>query len=481
MIPTHLKYDDVAWEKSDAVYDLWLERMLDYGREMGDLIHKYHGGPPVTLKGPQGGSFNVCFRLEFLNGACGLIRYPAAGRVMLPEEKLRAEVAAMRFIASHTLIPVPLVLHTCFDGSECTTGLGPFMIMEYVKHDHALGDVIEQPGRRHEERPYLDENIDHDKLFRCYKKMAVILFQLSRPALDKIGSLAEIAEDEHSVTQRPLSQNMNDLLQLGDLPFDRLPTTTFSTASSYYIALADMHLEHLLAQHNDAVDSEQDCRRKYVARHLFCKLAAEKRLDHFPEFEHGPFRLFCEDLRPGSVLVTKDTDFVAGVIDWEFTISAPAGFSYSPPWWLLLEHPVKWSQGLDDWETKYAKRLETFLDALREVEQEAVQKGLIANDRGNLLSDRMSKSWNDGAFWVEYATQRSWAFDPIFFLRLDEKFFGKIPDGMDWLSCRLPLLREDQREGMEPFVRLKMGQRANPKLVDERFDAFPELPLLEDD
>ena len=138
-----------------------------------------------------------------------------------------------------------------------------------------------------------------------------------------------------SVTERPLAFNANELVQLGDVPFDRLPKYTFSTASSYYSALADMHLEHLSAQHNDAVKSEDDCRRKYVARHLFRKLASERRLDSHPEFEEGPFKLFCDDLRPTSVLMTEG-DAIAGVIDWEFTFAAPAAFAFSPPWWLLL-------------------------------------------------------------------------------------------------------------------------------------------------
>ncbi|KAF2457509.1 hypothetical protein BDY21DRAFT_363780 [Lineolata rhizophorae] len=144
-----------------------------------------------------------------------------------------------------------------------------------------------------------------------------------------------------------------------------------------------MHFEHLSAQHNDAVESEDDCRRNYVTRHLFRKLACEGRPEHHPEFETGPFKLFRDNLRPTNVLVTK-SNAVTGVIDLEFTIAA----------------------------------------------------------------------------------RKSWAFDDIFFNRLDEKYFGKAEK--DWVTHWLPLLTEEQRQNMEPFVWRKMAERADRRLADLR-------------
>ena len=96
--------------------------------------------------------------------------------------------------------------------------------------------------------------------------------------------------------------NMNELVRLGGLPQSKLPDTTFSTTSCYLEALADLNIEHLVHQRNDAVESADDCRRKFVARQLFRKLAREKRLIDSP-FEQGPFKIWCDDLRPGNVLL----------------------------------------------------------------------------------------------------------------------------------------------------------------------------------
>ncbi len=83
-------------------------------------------------------------------------------------------------------------------------------------------------------------------------------------------------------------------------------------------------------------------------RQLFRKLASEARLANV-ESGGGPFKLWCDDLRPVNVLVDKDGKIVA-VIDWEFAYAAPADFSRIPPWWLLLVMPEKWPAGLDDWD-----------------------------------------------------------------------------------------------------------------------------------
>lgn len=53
---------------------------------------------------------------------------------------------------------------------------------------------------------------------------------------------------------------------------------------------------------------------------------------------HGLFKLFCDDLWPGNVLV-DDNLRLTGVVDWEFPYAAPAQFAGSIPWWLLLEKP----------------------------------------------------------------------------------------------------------------------------------------------
>lgn len=195
-------------------------------------------------------------------------------------------------------------------------------------------------------------------------------------------------------------------------------------------------------------------------RQLFRKLASESRLAD-SEFDTGPFKLWCDDLRPANVLVDKDHN-IAAVIDWEFTYAAPAEFSFSPPWWLLLKAPDDWEAGLDDWVANYEPRLATFLRALEAQEKKLIGQGRLKESE--ILSTRMRENWESGRFWLTYAAQRTWAFDGIFWKYLDEKFFGKNESG-DFKE-RLKLLPPEQVDAMEEFVKRKLKEKEECTLVD---------------
>lgn len=334
--------------------------------------------------------------------------------------------------------------------------------MEYLDHDSNLSRALNIPGRPEEDRPILDPNIPEARLRSVYSDMVSILPQLARYSFDEIGGISNSNEndefnDEWIVTHPPSSYNMNELVQLGGVPEHLLPQHPFKTASAYFLALAELHLTHLASQRNDAIDSEEDCRKKYIARCLFRRLARENRLCRY---ENGPFKLVCDDLRPANVLANSEFGYsTVGVIDWEFSYAAPAEFTYSPPFWLLLERPEYWEQGLGDWTRTYEKRLEVFLQELRKHEDVSIERGLLSED--NRPSDRMRESWENGDFWVSYAANKSRAFDIIYWAKIDRRFFG---DGT--LGDRLGLLTPEERDEMDGFVQRKLKQKEERVLED---------------
>jgi len=114
----------------------------------------------------------------------------------------------------------------------------------------------------------------------------------------------------------------------------------YEKASSYFEVLAELHLLHLRSQRNEAdiladVDAEvlaDDFRRKFVARFLFRKLVRDQeQRKQWIFYDDGPFPVWCDDFRPENVLV-DEAECIAGVVDWEFTYTAPVEFSYAPPW-----------------------------------------------------------------------------------------------------------------------------------------------------
>ncbi|KAH8712320.1 hypothetical protein HC256_005518 [Beauveria bassiana] len=208
--------------------------------------------------------------------------------------------------------------------------------------------------------------------------------------------------------------------------------------------------------------SQTDCRRKYTARKLFQKLAREKKL--IPD-SHGPFKFWCDGLRPSNILLNDQLE-IAAVIDWEFSYAAPCEYTYSPPWWLLIERPEFWHDGLADWTEKYERRLKTFLKVMTETEDAGIAAGQLREDQR--LSRRMRESWDSGEFWTVYATRESFGFDDVYWAKLDHKFFGphegKLEDA--WMH-RLGLLDEQTRAGMEPLVAKKLEEMKTRQLAWE--------------
>lgn len=168
----------------------------------------------------------------------------------------------MRYIAENTTIPFPFILHHGMT-DESPGGLGPFIIMEYIEHSGDLVEVLKAP-----------KSLDKDKLAYIYGQIADIMLQLAKCEFFRIGCLG-VREasgvddsDQLEVTSHPLSYNMALLGEVGGVPYFELPasTKTFTNSSEYYSALADMHLQQLSFQRNQAVKSIDDCRKKYIAR-----------------------------------------------------------------------------------------------------------------------------------------------------------------------------------------------------------------------
>ncbi|BDD57632.1 hypothetical protein MAP00_002979 [Monascus purpureus] len=455
VIERRMKFDDLAWEKSDNVSRSWRDNLFNEKvfREIGGFIIRHRGGPAEELFNPQKGSFNIMFRMKFLDGGSAIIRFPIPGVSMFPEEKVQREVSVMRFIERHTSIRVPHVLHYGMtEGSPA--GLGPFIVMEYIENDSDLVDALNTPGLQDDERCVLDPNVPEDRLRSVYGDLADILLQLARKSFNEIGSITNQEDDEFddewTAAYRPLTLNMNELVQLGGVFPEQLPQTNFRTASAYFLALADMHMIHLSMQRNDAIESAEDCRRKYLARCLFRKLAQENRLC---SYDQGPFKFFCDDFRPANVLANSQCGFKSvGAIDWEYSYAAPVEFVHSPPSWLLLERPEYWKGGLEDWTQTYEKRLSVFLQELQKKEDNLIEREILTE--GDRLSQHMLKSWQNGDFWVCYAARRSWAFDMVYWAKIDRRFFG---DGN--LEDRLNLLSTEERDALDDFVKRKLEEK----------------------
>jgi hypothetical protein len=248
--------------------------------------------------------------------------------------------------------------------------------------------------------------------------------------------------------RRPLTYSMNELATTVFYPIDKFPTAPFESASEYFQSLVSQHKTHLRIQRN-LCGSPEEARDRYISRHLFAHLVHRHvgidDDDDDDDDDRGPFKVFCDDLRPQNILVDPSTLRITAVLDLEFTNAMPSQFASDPPWWLLLVGPDSYllrDRTIEEWVTAYAPRLEQFLKAMERAEKMRGE----GEDSGKLLSGRMREAWITKRFWVDYAMRKPFDVDVLFDTCIREDGAG------------IELLDEETRKGLEPFVKMKMEQ-----------------------
>ncbi|KAG4290165.1 phosphotransferase [Fusarium proliferatum] len=396
--------DNLAWDQSD---ERW-EKVLKHVRPSA-TCRKIEGfasrtfGKPATLVTPLIiGGFNIVyhFKVEGLSSQV-LVRLPCPDQAMFPEEKARAEVATAACIKQHTQVLISKILHHGTDEE-----IGPYMIIKDLGTRRGMSHALEAPRDDPNDAPILNPKISKIQLKDLYSKMAECVLQLARPKFHRIGSLVESSPGTYEVLGQPISLNMN-MFQLSNIPPSVFPSegTTYSTADEWYTVLAEMQMSTL----------------GRLSKFGFCdddwSAASQNSGATLPAPDNsGAFCIWSGDFRPVNILINDDKD-VVGAIDWEFAYVGPSQFTLDPPWWLLLEVPEMWDDGIEDWASIYEQRLETWLSTMEEVEKET------SSDL--TLSAYMRESWATGRFWLNYAARKSWSFDAIYWKYLDERFFGK--------------------------------------------------------
>lgn len=371
---------------------------------------------------------------------------------ILRKEKVENEIATMKYLRRTSSIHIPEVF-----GSGVSV-VGPYMVISFLE-----GELLSQllKDRSVEGRPVLNPRLSDRSLRRAYREMAAIILQLSKLEFDAIGALIE-NDGRFTVGRRPLTLNMNELMASGNLPEEAFPSRTFQSSTEYLESLALQQLAHLRLQQNDIIQDEEDCKRKFAARCLFLNIVSGIFADHC----QGPFRLYCDDFRPSNILIDIRSQQISGVIDWEFTYVAPAEFTYTAPWWLLLQSPEDWELNLHQFLTRYSPRLGIFLDALRNCEDEMIKKKVLSESQ--CLSPRMERSMDTGLFWVCLAARYSSMFDEIYWTFIDQRYYGPFTS----LEDRIQNLNQRQQCELDEFVKLKMLK--SHKDGEENFtDHFP--------
>ncbi|EEQ85990.1 uncharacterized protein BDCG_09259 [Blastomyces dermatitidis ER-3] len=270
------------------------------------------------------GGFNVCFPVIFnqdaesVEGEKWMVRIPLLPRLAFPEEKMRGEIATMKYIAEKTTIPIPRLHGYSIHGDDNVLGL-PFMLMEYTEGKTLAGVVL--PDLEKSTREHL------------YTQLADVYIQLYHQQFDRIGALTLDENDENWIfaNNRPLSVDINDQ-EVGGFDFcSRFlpPQQTFTSAIDYvYLIFRLIYNDY--SRCPDSIMGEEDAQH-----YRYSIWAGQGVVMNWvkPKYNHGPFILMHGDLRPPNIVV-DDNFNITSILDWEWSHTLPVQLFAVPPYWL---------------------------------------------------------------------------------------------------------------------------------------------------
>jgi len=411
-----MDFDEIAEASHEASCGAWFDLYNSLqGAPLSKFVSKFRNDQQCWQQSIDCGSFNFCCRFAFADGVQWMLRFPMPGRVMYLAEQVRRELGPKKYILGETNIRTPKLIAY---GMEDDLGLGPFVITEFIK-----GKTLDKLWKENPKEPRsgLRSDIDEKVQEIVYRQVANILLELAEHKFGRIGSLSFDDGGSYSVTARPLTLKMNEVARIGGVVNDDHLKAPFESTSDYFNHVGQQNLDHLLKQRN-SVDDADDARRKYINRRLFQAITPS-----YISKEHNYiFTLFCDDFRPSNFIL--DDDLKLWWIDLEWTYAAPYQMLYSPPRWLLLRNPCRWSEtpGLMD---LFKVKFEIFHGILVEEESkrlmstkinaESCERGASELEIQHLclkesFSSLMRKSMADGKFWYHELIRESFDFDDEF-------------------------------------------------------------------
>ncbi|OBW63590.1 MAG: Uncharacterized protein AUREO_063440 [Aureobasidium pullulans] len=145
----------------------------------------------------------------------------------------------------------------------------------------------------------------------------------------------------------------------------------------------------------------------------------------------------------------EDLNIVA-VLDWEWSYAGPQELFWSPPLWLLGQHPASWEDGVDDTRlSRYDKHLDILTRVIQEEEANVLSNGSGDDRRNQLPSVMLQRKRQNGSMWFYHIMQEAFnGPNSVPFCRLRESV-----SDFEELSAAVP-----QGE-IEAFVRMKMEHK----------------------
>lgn len=257
-----------------------------------------------------------------------------------------------------------------------------YLLIEYI--EETQGTMLSNT--------WSEKQTDVELRTNFFRGLSQILLSISRTPLPRIGSFIISREGYVTLSNRPLS------MELQELENEKIPTElsrdyTYSTVGSYVSDILAVHDSRLRNQPN-AVNNVQDCgyqmsalaAMRTVAPLFFCR-----------DFARGPFVFTLTDLHQSNIFV-DDKWNITCLVDLEWACSRPIQM-VEPPYWLT-------NNGVDEIDVKEYDKIRKELLTIMSAEETEKSSNILSKDAGDApirLSEVMEQAWTTGTFWYSLA------------------------------------------------------------------------------
>ncbi|QKX62018.1 uncharacterized protein TRUGW13939_09174 [Talaromyces rugulosus] len=386
------------------------------------------------------GSFNVCIPVTIDNwtdrrqpGHRVMLRFPLPYRVgedFRPgngDEKIQCEAGAYAWLEQNCPdVPIPRLYGFALSTGETFTRIEhlPFLSryfhtlrrwflqllrlpvpLHYVRHPNkakALDGVseagylliegIEETQGTMLSNTWSEKQNDVELRTNFFKSLSQILLSISRTPLPRIGSFIINREGYLTLSNRPLSMELQEL-ENEKIPTELSRDCTYSTVGSYVTDILGVHDSRLRNQPN-SVNNVQDCGYQMSALAAMRTVAP---LFFRRDLGRGPFVFTLTDLHQSNIFV-DDKWNITCLVDLEWACSRPIQM-VEPPYWLT-------NKGVDEIDASEYDKIRKELLTVMSAEETQKSSNILSNGGEEVpirLSEVMEQAWTTGTFWYSLA------------------------------------------------------------------------------
>jgi aminoglycoside phosphotransferase (APT) family kinase protein len=270
------------------------------------------------------GSFNTVIRISFEDDSPSWIcRLPKKGSLFTDDneemlaESLHSTVSTMKYVATHTSIPVPEIYGYCFTSDNIAKT--PYVFMEEFHDTVSLADV--------------ENELHDDDMERIMYQWAYYTMELAKLQFPKIGMLHLDLDSPNAMESVEIKRFLVPVTVEENAQEVKGYRGPYVSTADYLLGLSDFKKAYYYEAPSYKWEDDPGLRKTLLQGfHTACELESLIPFYLDRRYQNGPFILNHYDFNTQNILLNRsEPGRIVGVIDWDYASILPLQSFFVPP------------------------------------------------------------------------------------------------------------------------------------------------------